>query len=671
MYEQTAQYLREKLNAASVAYHRDDDSFMSDEEYDALFHDLQRMVNAGLVSVTPDCPTQRVGSAISTDFAPVVHKVPMLSLNNAMDYSGDLEAWLKKIYSELGTEEVRFTAEYKYDGLAINLRYENGVLVQACTRGDKEVGEDVTANIKTIESIPLRLDQLHYPPVLEVRGEVLMLKADFEKLNAELRAKGEKEFSNPRNAAAGSVRQKDSRITASRPLTFYPYGVGEISGNFTRLEYHDELMLDLKSFGFKYPMQLEENCYGLASLTAVYDYMLKERANLPFEIDGVVYKVNSFKQREELGFDTRAPRWAIAHKFPPEEASTRLISIDVQVGRTGAVTPVARLEPVKVGGVVITNATLHNQDEITRKDVRPGDCVIVRRAGDVIPEVVRVDSSRPNEVRVEPYKIPALCPCCGSWLVKEEDQAILRCSGHYSECSAQLKGAILHFASRKAMNIEGLGEVVVDQLVDKGYVTGLADIYALTISKLETLEGFGEKKAKNLYDEIQKSKKTTFPKFLFSLGIRHVGENTAKDLARHFKVLSHLEEASLEKLLEVDGVGDIVGNSVGHFFNNRVSRFKVLYPLLDAGIFWTDDLDTLSSDKLKGKTFVLTGTMPSLTREQATARIESAGGKVSGSVSKKTSFVVVGDEAGSKLTKAKELGIPLLDEAELLKILQD
>ena len=661
MYEQIAQQLRDELNRANVAYHRDDAPIMSDAAYDAMFQKLKALEDDGLVHVTVDSPTQRVGSAISTTFAPVKHTVPMLSLNNGFNVA-DLVQFTNAALAEANGVPIQWVAELKYDGLAVSLRYENGVFVQGCTRGDGETGEDITANLRTIPSIPLRLDHPRPPALLEVRGEVVMTKKDFEELNRKQREKGEKEFANPRNAAAGSVRQKDSRITAQRPLTFFAYGIGAATGIFEECLNHSDIMFNLSGLGFRFHAMSY-----FASVNSLIDYhgrILTRRGALPFEIDGVVYKVNSLELRKKIGFQARAPKWAIAHKFPAEEATTWVQDIEVQVGRTGAITPVARLQPVKVGGVIVSNATLHNLDEIRRKDIRVGDHVVVRRAGDVIPEIVGLSSMRVLP-RAEPWQMPTSCPCCGMPIQKSGEQAVHRCSGGSWDCPAQLKGALLHFASRKAMNIEGLGESVVDQLIDGLNIKSLAGLYHLTVPDLMLLDGFGYKKATNLRYEILKSMDTTLPRFLFALGIRHVGEATAKDLARHFKTLEALKSASLDDLRKVEGVGDTVALSVFGFFHDE-SVQMVVDNMMAAGVRWPDPAPSdASASAFAGKTFVLTGTLPTMTREEATALIENAGGKVSGSVSKKTHYVVAGDAAGGKLAKAQELGVKIINEEKL------
>lgn len=666
MHEQIAAQLRQELNKANVYYHRDDSPIMSDEAYNAMMFKLRQMIDMGLVAVTPDCPTQRVGSAISTTFAPVKHVVPMMSLNNAMDET-ELWKWIRSVEAANGNDDViQYTAEYKYDGLAVNLRYENGIFVQACTRGDKETGEDITANVRTIPNIPLALDHPRPPPVLEVRGEIVMLKSDFNRINGLLKMAGQKEFANPRNAAAGSVRQKDSRITAQRPLKFFAYGVGEVSDYFLHVKSHGDLMYWLKALGFKNARLME--CNGRGTLLEFYQEVMQTRSNLDFEIDGVVYKVDSYDLREKLGMGTTAPRWAVAHKFPAEIVMTRLLAIDVQVGRTGAITPVARLEPIKCGGVVVTNATLHNQWEIDRKDVRPGDWVMVRRAGDVIPEVLGRASLR-VEPRAPAWKMPDACPCCGSAVMAEGDEKIMRCTGHWTKCSAQFKGALAHFASRKAMNIEGLGDVVIDTLVDDGWIEKISDLYTIGVAQLSQLDGFGEKKARNLYEEIQKSKQTTLARFIFALGIRHVGETTAKELARQFRSIEQLRMASPETMLSVEGVGQQTIESICDYFNYDLTA-DIINNLLLAGVCWPDPVESSGPKPLAGMTLVVTGTLPTMSRETVTALIEAAGGKVSGSVSKKTSMVVVGADAGGKLEKAQELGIKIISENELKEMVK-
>ncbi|MGL5986513.1 MAG: NAD-dependent DNA ligase LigA, partial [Burkholderiales bacterium] len=610
---------------------------------------------------------------------PFSHRSPMLSLNNAFS-DEDIEAFDRRVREVVAGDVVEYEVGPKFDGLAISLVYVDGVLSQAATRGDGYSGEEVTANIRTIRSIPLRLEGPRVPAFVEVRGEVLMLRADFERLNQEQDAKGEKRFANPRNAAAGSLRQLDSRITASRRLAFFAYNIGSAEGE-PLLRSQSELMDWLGEM--RLPLcQQRSVVKGVQGLLDYYADIGRQRPKLPFDIDGVVYKVNSLAAQQELGFVSRAPRFAIAHKYPAEEALTTVEAIDVQVGRTGALTPVARLKPVFVGGVTVTNATLHNQDEIQRKDVRVGDTVIVRRAGDVIPEVVGiVPERRPyrqvpgkdlfdqaQEPEFAPFEMPKTCPVCGSHVVKEEGEAISRCTGGLF-CSAQRKQALWHFASRKAMDIDGLGEKLVEQLVDEGIVRTPADMYKLGLAKLTALERMAEKSAGNLLAAIEASKNTTLPRFVYALGIRNVGEATAKDLARHFGDIDALIHADVEQLLAVADVGPVVAQSIVDFFA-EAHNVEVIEQLRAAGVNWPA-IEKLSSSntKLSGKTFVLTGTLPTLSRDDAKARLETAGAKVAGSVSKKTDYVVAGTEAGSKLVKAQELGIPVLDEAQMLELL--
>jgi DNA ligase (NAD+) len=590
----------------------------------------------------------------------------MLSLNNAFEFS-ELEAFDKRIRDALGITQVEYAVEPKFDGLAITLTYEHGIFTQGATRGDGYTGEDVTHNLRTLRAIPMRLNDANLPQLLEVRGEVLMLKRDFDKLNQAQLAKGEKLFANPRNAAAGSLRQLDAKITATRPLTFFAYGLGVAEGVPT-LTSHSVAMDYLASLHFPVS-NVRDVVYGVEGLSGYYERIGQLRPQLPFDIDGVVYKVNQFNQQNEMGFVSRAPRWAIAHKFPAQEALTEVESITVQVGRTGAITPVARLKPVFVGGVTVTNATLHNEDEIRRKDILIGDTVSVRRAGDVIPEVVGVvlEKRPPNARR---FEMPTICPECGSHILKQADEAVARCSGGLF-CPAQRKQAITHYASRRAMDIEGLGEKLVDQLVEANLVHTLADIYNLDIGTLSNLERMAEKSAQNILDALNASKETTLARFIYALGMRNVGEATAKDLAKHFGNLSALMNASIETLLEVNDVGPIVAESIKNFFSEEHNK-SVINALLIAGLHWTEtDGQQQATGKLSGKTFVLTGTLPTMSRDDAKALIEVAGGKVAGSVSKKTDFVVAGSDAGSKLEKAQLLGITTLNEAGLLAVLAE
>ncbi len=569
---------------------------------------------------------------------------------------------------------VDYAVEPKFDGLAISLTYEQGVLARGATRGDGTTGEEVTPNLRTLRGIPLRLAGSGWPALIEIRGEVMIFRQAFAELNTRQRARGEKEFANPRNAAAGSLRQLDSRITASRPLSFFAYGVGA-GGDELPVSTHAELMDLLAGWGFTVAAE-RRVVQGARGLLAYFAEIGEKRPSLPYDIDGVVYKVNRLAAQAQLGFVSRAPRFAIAHKFPAEEALTEVLGIDVQVGRTGAITPVARLKPVFVGGVTVTNATLHNEDEVRRKDVRVGDTVIVRRAGDVIPEVVAiVPERRPTrdlfggEPLHPPFEMPKICPECGSTVTRGVDEAVARCSGGLY-CPAQRKQALLHFAARRALDIEGLGDKLVDQLVDAGLVHSPADLYGLTVETLSGLERMGEKSAQNLVAAIEKSKQTTLARFIFALGIRNVGEATARDLARHFGKLDALLAADADSLQRVPDVGPVVAASIVAFFAEAHNR-EIIGRLRAAGVTWPEGEPRDSGPRiLAGKTLVLTGTLPTLTRDEAKALIEAAGGKVAGSVSKKTDFVVAGEEAGSKLEKALELGVPVIDEAELMKLLE-
>ncbi len=650
--------LRAEIEQHNHRYYVLDDPLISDAEYDQLFRDLQALEAQYPELLTPDSPTQRVGSKPVSAFAEVQHRTAMLSLNNAFS-EGEVLAFDARIREALGVAEVEYAVEPKFDGLAITLTYQNGVFVQGATRGDGATGEEVTENLRTVRAIPLRLS----PPIkaLEVRGEVLMFKADFAKLNAAQQDKGEKAFANPRNAAAGSLRQLDSRITAKRRLSFFAYGVGLCDGAMLP-EQHAAQMAWLKTLG----LPVTDLCRVVRGAQGLLDYYRdigEQRANLPFDIDGVVYKVNKIKQQAQLGFVSRAPRWAIAHKFPAEEAETTLLAIDVQVGRTGAITPVARLAPVQVGGVVVTNATLHNEDEIRRKDIHIGDTVIVRRAGDVIPEVARVVlEKRPAGAQV--FVMPTHCEC-GAHLAKQADEAVWRCTGGLS-CAAQRKEALRHFASRRAMNIEGLGDKLVEQLVDEGRIHTPADIYTLSLDQLVTLPRMGEKSAQNLLAAIAHSRATTLARFIFALGIRNVGESTAKDLALHFGTLDALLEANFDRLQQVRDVGPIVAQSMVDFI--KESHNRAVIEQLRLYVSWQEH-QLAEHLPLSGLTFVLTGTLPNLTRDEAKAKLEALGAKVSGSVSKKTHYVVAGEEAGSKLEKALALGVTVLDEAGLVALL--
>jgi DNA ligase (NAD+) len=659
-------WLREELTRHSHAYYVLDTPSIPDADYDAMFSELQQLEHAHPELLTADSPTQRVGGTPLPEFAQIRHDVPMLSINNGFSEE-DIHAFDKRVSEGLGaSQDIAYACELKFDGLAINLRYVNGVLQQAATRGDGATGEDVTANIRTVRSIPLRLRTEHPPAIIDVRGEVLMFKADFARLNQRQRDAGQKEFANPRNAAAGSLRQLDSRVTAQRSLRFFAYGIGHLEGADLP-ESHSALLDWYQTLGI--PVCEERAVVkGVDSVLEFFNGIGVKRPSLAYDIDGVVYKVNRVDQQRALGFVSRAPRFALAHKFPAEEASTTVQDITVQVGRTGAITPVARLAPVSVGGVTVTNATLHNEDEVRRKDIRIGDSVIVRRAGDVIPEVVAfIPERRPADARE--FTMPLHCPVCGSAIVRPEEEAVARCSGGWIKCAAQRKGGLLHFVSRRAMDIEGLGEQLVEQLVDKGLVTTPADFYKLGLVTLAELERMAQKSAQNVLDALQTSKSTTLARFIYALGIRHVGESTAKALSRHFGTLDALLAASEEQILEVDDIGPVVAQSIMGFLSDPLNR-ELIEQLRAAGIHWEESEPERRASHLSGKTFVLTGTLPTLKRDEAQAMIEAAGGKVAGSVSKKTSYVVAGEEAGSKLTKAEELGVAILDEAGLMKLLE-
>ena len=662
---QRAEQLREQINYHNYRYYVLDDPEIPDAEYDRLLRELQALEAEHPELVTPDSPTQRVGAEPLKAFGEVRHEIPMLSLANAFS-DEELEDFDRRVRERLGRDTaVSYAAEPKLDGLAISLLYENGRLVRAATRGDGTTGEDVTQNVRTIDAIPLRLRGKDYPPLLEVRGEVFMPKAGFAALNEQQRDKGEKAFANPRNAAAGSLRQLDSRITASRPLTFFSYGVGKVAGG-SLPEKHSAIMAQLRDWGLPVSPELKlvegaEGCLGY------YQDLGRRRDGLPYEIDGVVYKVDSLALQDELGFVSRAPRWAIAHKFPAQEELTVLHDVEWQVGRTGALTPVARLEPVHVAGVMVSNATLHNLDEIERKDVRVGDTVIVRRAGDVIPEVVSVVMARrPSHTRK--IHLPETCPVCGSDVERPEGEAVARCTGGLF-CPAQRKNAIKHFASRRAMDIEGLGDKLVEQLVDSGLVATVADLYELSVEQVAGLERMAEKSAQNLITALTESKRTSLARFLFALGIREVGEATAQNLAQYFGDLAELMAADEAALQDVPDVGPVVAQHIAHFFQQAHNR-EVIEKLLAAGINWPKiEVREVAELPLAGKTIVLTGTL-SMPRDEAKARLQALGAKVAGSVSKKTSLVVAGEDAGSKLAKAQELGIEVIDEAGLRALLE-
>ncbi len=675
----TLAQLRQLLHEHAHRYYVLDAPTIPDAEYDRLFRELQSIEAAHPELVSADSPTQRVGATPLAAFAGVRHAMPMLSIRTETDTeaSGALN-FDARVRRELALAEsapvIEYVAELKFDGLAMSLRYENGVLVQAATRGDGELGEDVTQNIRTIGQIPLRLDPaapgaLPAPPVLEVRGEVYMGRADFETLNERQRAAGQKTFVNPRNAAAGAVRQLDPAIAAQRPLSFFAYGLGEVTpaeAGGPVFATHHGLLQSLKYWGFPVS-SLATIALGATDLVAYYERIARQRDALPFDIDGVVYKVNSLALQQRMGFVTREPRWAVAHKFPAQEQLTTVLAIDVQVGRTGKLTPVAKLAPVFVGGVTVTNATLHNEDEARRKDVRVGDTVVVRRAGDVIPEVVSVlPEKRLPDATV--FAMPTQCPVCGSVAMREEGEADHRCSGGLF-CSAQRKQAILHFAQRRAVEVEGLGDKLVEQLVDSGVIRTLPDLYRLGLTSLAALDRMADKSAQNIVDALQKSKQTTLPRFLFGLGIRHVGEATAKALARHFGSLNAIMDAPLERLLEVSDIGPVVAQSLRTFFEQAHNR-EVVAQLRACGLHWEEGAPAERlPTPLAGKTLVITGTLPTLSRDEAKDLIEVAGGKVAGSVSKKTHYLLAGLDTGSKLAKALELGVAVIDENGLKELL--
>jgi len=649
------QVLREKLIEYNYQYHVLDDPLISDAEYDQLFLKLKALENAYPQFMAADSPTQRIGAAPLKAFTQVIHDVPMLSLDNAFSEK-NIVAFDQRIHEKLHkSHAIAYCCEPKLDGLAVSLRYKNGILIQAATRGDGTTGEDITENIKTIKMVPLQL-RGDYPKLLDVRGEVFISKKGFRLMNAAAEKKGEKVFANPRNAAAGSLRQLASHITASRPLEIYFYGIGLFQGGALP-NTQSELLAALKSWGLRVS-NLIKVVTGPENCLAYYHHLEKIRNELPFEIDGVVYKLDNLKDQQTMGYVTRAPRFAIAHKFKAEEEQTVILSVDFQVGRTGALTPVARLKPVFVHGVTVSNATLHNMGEVERKDIHIGDTVLVRRAGDVIPEVVSVVKAlRPKDIKK--IVLPKRCPVCHSMIEQIEGEAVARCTGGLV-CPAQLKESIKHFAARRAMDIEGLGDKLVEQLVDLKLLSSVADIYVLNQALLENLERMGAKSADNVLLQIEKSKTTTLPRFLYALGIREVGEATAKHLAMHFKTLAAIQEASEEILQSVPDIGPVVAAHIKHFFEEAHNR-KIIHNLIEAGIHWPQ-IKTSAQLPLTGQSFVITGTLSDLSRDEAKERLEKLGAKVVGSVSKKTNFVIVGADPGSKYDKAKALDISILDD---------
>lgn len=658
--------LRDQIDYHNYRYHVLDDPEVPDAEYDRLLRELQQLEQEHPELVTADSPTQRVGAAALTEFGEIRHRMPMLSLDNAFT-TEDVVAFDRRVRERLETDgEVTYACEPKMDGLAVSLVYEDGVLVQAATRGDGTTGEDVTHNVRTIKSVPLRLQGKGWPRVLEARGEVFMPIAGFQAMNKRAQERGEKVFVNPRNAAAGSLRQLDPRITATRPLDMFCYGVGLVEdGALPRR--HSEILARLKGWGLRPSPEVAVR-RGVEGLLGYYRQIQERRSGLAYQIDGVVYKVDDVELQRRLGFVSRAPRWSIAHKFPAEEEMTVVRGVEWQVGRTGALTPVARLEPVFVGGVTVSNATLHNIDDLHRKDVRIGDTVVIRRAGDVIPEVVKVMvERRPANARV--IHLPDQCPVCGSAVFKEEDEAVARCSGGLY-CAAQRKESLKHFASRRAMDIEGLGAKIIEQLVDAGYVQSAADIYALSAEKLAGLERMGEKSAANLVAAIDASKKTTLARFLYALGIRDVGEATAASLAAHFRSLDAIASATVEQVEEVPDIGPVIAGHLHAFFQEKHNR-DVIGALRNAGVEWPEVAAAESGPlPLAGKTFVLTGALESLDRNEAQEKIRALGGKATGSVSSKTDYVVAGNNAGSKLAKAEKLGVAVLDEEQFLRMIE-
>jgi DNA ligase (NAD+) len=658
-----AEALRREINEHNHRYYVLDQPVISDAQYDKLLRELQGIEAAHPELITPDSPTQRVGATPSDAFGEVRHRVPMTSMDNAFD-EDETREWDRRCRQGLERESVVYTTEPKFDGTSVSLRYEHGALVQAGTRGDGTTGEDITANVRTIRTVPLHLLGQGWPAVLEVRGEVVIPKKDFERFNTEQLNRGDKTFANPRNAAAGSLRQLDSHITAARPLAFFPWGLGETSHPVAKR--YAEVVARLKDWGFRVS-EYFRTADGVEECLAYYRDILARRDELPFEIDGVVYKVDDLTAREQLGYTARAPRWALAHKLPAREENTVVEDIIASVGRTGVVTPVAVLRPVAVSGVTVTHATLHNQDEVERKDVRVGDTVVVRRAGDVIPEIVGVVKER-RPAGAKPWHLPKNCPICDSEIVREEGEAAHRCIGGLF-CPAQRVGAILHFASRRALDIQGLGDKLVEQLIDKGVVQTVADIYRLKRDELAELERMGEKSAENLLEQVERSKDTTLARFLHALGIPQVGEATAELLAEHFGELDALMNADTETLEKIHGIGPRMAEDIVRFFHQKHNR-EVIAALINAGVRWPAITPRSHAEQpLAGKTFVLTGTLTAMPRDEAKKRLKALGAKISESVSKKTDYVIVGEDPGSKAQKARELEVTVLDESEFLRLI--
>lgn len=658
--------LRIEINEHNHRYYVMDEPSIPDAEYDRLMNQLKRLESEWPDLVSPDSPTQRVGAAPIISFKQVTHEIPMLSLDNAFSFE-ELEDFDRRVRERLeASESVTYACEPKMDGIAVSLLYENGALVRAATRGDGQSGEDITHNVRTIKSVPLLLRGKDFPELLEVRGEVYMPKSAFDRVNKRAEAEGLKTFVNPRNAASGSLRQLDPRITATRGLDMYCYGLGIVTpAPFA--DAHLESLNKLRTLGFRVNPLTESAC-GVEGCHAYYQKVMALRDSLPYEIDGIVFKVDNYKKQQALGFVSRAPRWAIAHKFPAQEELTQVVDVEFQVGRTGAITPVARLTPVFVGGVTVSNATLHNMDEIRRLDLRIGDFVVIRRAGDVIPQIVNVVKERRNP-EVKEVLLPVRCPVCDSAVTQIEGEAVARCSGGLY-CQAQRKEAIKHFASRRAMDIDGLGDKIVDALVDQGLVKTVADLYALTVSQIAALDRMGQKSAENLIGAIQRSRQTQLANFIYALGIREVGEATARALANFLKTLESMISASVDDLQQVPDVGPVVASHIETFFR-QPHNLETIEALLAAGIVWPEVASSDIDHPLKGKTFVITGTLSSLGREEAKDRLLKVGAKVSGSVSKKTDFVVAGEAAGSKLEKAQALNLTIVDENSFLKMLEN
>ena len=666
--KKTVDELRKQLRYHANQYYVLDDPEIPDAEYDRLYQSLVALEEKNPALVTADSPTQRVGSKPLSAFEQIQHQMPMLSLDNVFN-EDDLQAFYQRLQDRLKTtDEIAFTAEPKLDGLAISIRYEKGELIYAATRGDGSTGENVTQNIRTMKSVPLRLLGDEFPEVLEVRGEVFMPKAGFAKLNQRARDNEEKEFANPRNAAAGSLRQLDPTITATRPLSLYCYSVGVVEGG-ALADNHMAIFQQLKEFGLPVCNEIK-SINGVDECLAYYSDILQRRDTLPYDIDGIVYKVNDISLQNRLGFVARAPRWAIAHKFPAQEEISKIIDIDFQVGRTGAITPVARLEPVFVGGVTVSNATLHNMDEVRRKDVRPGDQVIVRRAGDVIPEIVRVVPGSRKKSLAE-IQMLTQCPVCGSDIEQLEGEAIARCTGGLF-CRAQRAEAIKHFSSRKAMDIDGLGDKLVEQLVEQNLIATPADLYTLSSEVLAGLDRMAEKSATNLVAALTASKQPMLSRFIYALGIREVGETTAMNLANEFKTLSAIEKADYDALIEVQDIGPIVAQHIVNFFQQE-HNIEVIEQLLESGIDIQSVKSTLSQQQRESaffeKTLVITGTLPNLSRDEAKQKLLAVGAKVTGSVSAKTDYLLAGDKAGSKLAKAEKFGVKVIDENAFLQML--